>query len=49
MRTFLFWWMVSFLACCVGGGAVAFWCYGLLPRVLITAAVCALFIMWVRR
>ncbi|UNY50572.1 hypothetical protein [Salmonella phage PhiSTP2] len=49
MRTFLFWWLVSFLACCVGGGAVAFWCYGLLPRVLITAAVCALFIMWVRR
>lgn len=41
MISFMFWWVVSLLAMCLGGGVVAFWVYGLYPRALITSAVCA--------
>lgn len=49
MRTFLFWWLVSFLGSCVGGGLAAFWCYDLYARVLVITTICALLITWVKR
>lgn len=49
MRTFLFWWLVSFLACSIGAGVVALYVYGLIPRALVVSFLCGLVILWINR